>query len=121
MAMTTATTRQATDDAYGKQGSPQIGIKGGDPVVIVADILSTDPTKVLKGPAGSEVALPANAPSVVEKKDSMMPTNRPNHMPLSAPESATRGYVNLPVTRSTIFKSLPTIETICTGNCWSAR
>ncbi len=56
-----------SDDAYGKQGSPQIGIKGGDPVVIVADILSTDPTKVLKGPAGSEVALPANAPSVVEK------------------------------------------------------
>ena len=31
------------------------------------------------------------APSVVEKKESMMPTNRPNHMPLRAPERATRG------------------------------
>ena len=30
-------------------------------------------------------------PAVVEKKDSMMPTNRPNHMPLSAPDRATRG------------------------------
>lgn len=56
-----------SDDAYGKKGSPQIGIKGGDPVVIVADILSTDPTKVLDGPSGSTVALPANAPTVVEK------------------------------------------------------
>ena len=32
------------DDAYGDSGSPQIGIKGGDSVVMVADILSTDPT-----------------------------------------------------------------------------
>ena len=32
------------DDAYGDSGSPQSGIKGGDPVVMVADILSTDPT-----------------------------------------------------------------------------
>lgn len=56
-----------SDDAYGKQGSPQIGIKGGDPVVIVADVLSTDPSTVLDGPSGGAVPLPANAPGVIEK------------------------------------------------------
>src|SRR4051812_4651105 len=42
-----------SDDAYGDQGAPQIGVKGGDAVVMVADILSTDPTKVLDGPTGA--------------------------------------------------------------------
>jgi peptidylprolyl isomerase len=55
-----------SDDAYGDQGAAQIGIKGGDPVVMVADILSTDPTKALDGPTGDTVEAPATAPKVLE-------------------------------------------------------
>ncbi len=54
-------------DAYGDEGAPQIGIKGGDPVVMVADILSTDPTSVLDGPAATTVPAPAGSPRLVEK------------------------------------------------------
>ena len=56
-----------SDDTYGDQGAPQIDVKGGDPVVMVADILSTDPTSVLDGPTGETVAPPATAPVIVEK------------------------------------------------------
>ena len=56
-----------SDDAYGDQGSPQIGIKGGDPVVIVADVLSVDPTSLAKGPSGATTKAPASAPTIVEK------------------------------------------------------
>ncbi len=42
------------DDAYGDSGSPQSGIEGGDSVVMVADILSTDPTSALDGPTGDD-------------------------------------------------------------------
>lgn len=55
------------DEAYGDNGSPQIGIEGGDPVVVVADVLSTDPTTVLDGPSGAERTLPPAAPRLVEK------------------------------------------------------
>lgn len=55
------------EDAYGPQGAPQIGIKRGDPVVMVADILSTDPTSVLSGPSGSGIPAPATAPRLVER------------------------------------------------------
>ena len=41
-------------------------------------------------PISTEVTI-EKYPPVSEKKDSITPTNRPNHMPLSAPESATRG------------------------------
>ena len=47
------------DDAYGDSGSPQNGIEGGDSVVMVADILSTDPTSVLDGPSGETLPAPA--------------------------------------------------------------
>ncbi len=56
------------DDAYGDNGAPQIGIKGGDPVVMVADILATDPTSVLEGPSGTAHEAPASAP-VLEERD----------------------------------------------------
>lgn len=56
-----------SDDAYGDQGAPQIGIKGGDPVVMVADILSTDPTSVLPGPTGTTVAPAAKTPRMLER------------------------------------------------------
>jgi peptidylprolyl isomerase len=55
------------DDAYGDSGSPQSGIKGGDPVVMVADILSTDPTSALDGPSGATLTAPAKAPRLKEK------------------------------------------------------
>jgi peptidylprolyl isomerase len=54
-------------DAYGDGGAPQSGIKAGDPVVMVADILSTDPTSVLDGPTGPEASAPATAPVITEK------------------------------------------------------
>ena len=56
-----------SDDAYGEKGAPQIGIKGGDPVVMVTDILSTDPTSVLDAPTGATPAVPAKAPVLKEK------------------------------------------------------
>jgi peptidylprolyl isomerase len=52
------------DDAYGKAGAAQLGIKGGDSLVMVADILSTDPTKILGGPTGATVEPPATAPKL---------------------------------------------------------
>lgn len=55
------------DDAYGDQGAPQLGIKGGDPVVMVTDILSTDPTSVLDGPSGPVHAPPATAPVLLQQ------------------------------------------------------
>ncbi len=57
------------DDAYGENGAPQIGIEGGDSVVMVADILSTDPTDVLDGPTGETLKPPARAPRLLEGKD----------------------------------------------------
>ncbi len=56
-----------SEDAYGSGGSPQIGIKGGDPVVMVADVLATDPTDVLDGPTGDEVEPPAGSPTLLER------------------------------------------------------
>jgi peptidylprolyl isomerase len=53
------------DDAYGDTGAPQIGLKGGDSLVMVADILSTDPTSVLKAPTGPSNPVPASAPRLV--------------------------------------------------------
>ena len=55
-----------SDDAYGDTGAPQIGIKGGDPIVMVADVLSTDPTSILDGPTGATRNAPATAPRIVE-------------------------------------------------------
>jgi peptidylprolyl isomerase len=55
------------DDAYGEKGAPQIGIKSGDSIVMVADVLSTDPTKILDGPTGATNAPPATAPRIVEQ------------------------------------------------------
>lgn len=56
-----------SDDTYGDKGAPQINIRGGDPVVMVVDILSTDPTSVLDGPTGAAVTPPTTAPAVQEK------------------------------------------------------
>jgi peptidylprolyl isomerase len=60
-----------SDDAYGDQGAPQIGVKPGDSLVMVADILSTDPTKVLDGPTGASMKAPATAPKLVTSGDDL--------------------------------------------------
>jgi peptidylprolyl isomerase len=57
----------SAEDAYGDNGAPQLGIKGGDPVVMVADILSTDPATVLDGPTGPTRTAPATAPRLQEE------------------------------------------------------
>ena len=45
----------------------------------------TMPNSIKKAaPISTEVTI-EKYPGVVEKKESMMPTNRPNHMPLRAP------------------------------------
>lgn len=54
-------------DSYGDRGAPQIGVKAGDPVVMVADILSTDPTSVLPAPTGATTAPPATVPRILEQ------------------------------------------------------
>lgn len=53
-------------DSYGTQGNPQLGLKAGDPVVMVADVLSTDPTSVLPGPSGATTPAPKTAPQIQE-------------------------------------------------------
>jgi peptidylprolyl isomerase len=60
-----------SDDAYGASGAAQIGVKGGDSLVMVADILSTDPTKILKGPTGGTHAAPATAPRIESSGDDL--------------------------------------------------
>lgn len=55
------------DDAYGDAGAPQIGVQGGDSIVMVADVLSTDPTSVLDGPTGARSAPPAGVPTLRER------------------------------------------------------
>ncbi len=54
------------EDTYGTQGAPQLGIRGGDSVVIVADVLATDPTSILDGPTGASPRPPPSAPKVEE-------------------------------------------------------
>ena len=44
----------SADDAYGDAGAPQYGIKPGDPLVMVADVVAVPPTKVLDGSRGRE-------------------------------------------------------------------
>jgi peptidylprolyl isomerase len=66
-AKTRVVVASTSDDAYGEKGAPQLGIKGGDPVVMVADIISTDPTSVLDDPTGATRAAPATAPVLKEK------------------------------------------------------
>ncbi len=56
-----------SEDTYGANGAPQIDIEPGDPVVMIADILSTDPTSVLDGPTGTTVTPAVTAPALLEK------------------------------------------------------
>jgi peptidylprolyl isomerase len=57
----------AAKDAYGDVGAPQYGIKPGDPLMMVADVVAVPPTKVLDGPAGSRLKPARGAPLPVER------------------------------------------------------
>lgn len=57
----------AAEDAYGDVGAPQYGIKPGDPLVMVADVIAVPPTTVLEGPDGARVKPLRGVPKVVER------------------------------------------------------
>jgi peptidylprolyl isomerase len=54
------------EDVWGAAGAPQLKLKKTDTVVFVIDVLSVEPTDVLKAPEGEKVAAPATAPVVKE-------------------------------------------------------
>jgi peptidylprolyl isomerase len=57
----------AAQDAYGDVGAPQYGIKPGDPLVMVADVVAVPPTTVLDGPDGTTVKPARTLPRLVER------------------------------------------------------
>ena len=57
----------SADDAYGDAGAPQYGIKPGDPLVMVADVVAVPPTTVLDAPEGQTVKPHTGLPTVVER------------------------------------------------------
>lgn len=57
----------AADDAYGDTGAPQFGIRPGDPLVMVADVVAVPPSTVLDAPNGKQLAPRAGMPAVVER------------------------------------------------------
>src|SRR4051812_5077716 len=57
----------------------------------------------------------------VPKNEKIKPMNSPIQIPDSKPPTATRPVVSRPVTRSTCFRSVPTIMQFSTGNWLSER
>lgn len=57
----------AADDAYGDAGAPQYGIKPGDSLVMVADVVAVPPTTVLDAPEGQAVTPRNGMPTVVQR------------------------------------------------------
>ena len=53
-------------DVWGKGGVPQLKLKTSDTVLFVLDVLSVEPTDVVKKPSGTSVDAPATAPVVQE-------------------------------------------------------
>jgi len=53
-------------DVWGAAGAPQLKLKTSETVLFVVDILSVEPTDVVKGPKGTKVDPPADAPVVQE-------------------------------------------------------
>ena len=56
------------EDAYGTTGAAQLGIKAGDDVVFVVDLVATEPATVLKAPQGREQEPEASLPDVLEQQ-----------------------------------------------------
>ena len=57
----------AAKDAYGDTGAPQFGIRPGDALVMVADVVAVPPSTVLDAPEGKQVKPRAGMPAVVER------------------------------------------------------
>ncbi|SKF62666.1 Uncharacterised protein [Mycobacteroides abscessus subsp. abscessus] len=55
------------------------------------------------------------------KMPSIRPTSRPMKIPDSAPAPITLAQVLRPMTRSMVFRSVPTMTSMLTGNSLSAR
>lgn len=53
------------EDAFGEQGAQQYGVKPGDNVLFIVDVMSVP----LTGPQGKSVPLPKDAPTIVEDGD----------------------------------------------------
>jgi peptidylprolyl isomerase len=53
-------------DLWGAAGAPQLKLAKTDTVLMVMDLLSVEPTKVVSAPEGKPVDAPATAPKVVE-------------------------------------------------------
>lgn len=51
-------------DAYGNGGTPPVGVRRTDPVVVVADVLAVPPTAVLASAGGAVRTPPADVPRV---------------------------------------------------------
>ncbi len=74
--------------------------------------------KIMPNPAPmstAEMRMPSEAPVGAKMKNSR-PRNVPNHAPESAPAPAARPQLSLPVMRSTLVRSVPTIASSFTGN-----
>lgn len=56
----------AAEDAYGDVGAPQYGIRPGDSLVMVADVVAVPPTTLLEGPDGARVKRGLALPRLVE-------------------------------------------------------
>ena len=63
----------------------------------------------------AEIRMPTEVP-VGEKMKNSRPRNVPNHAPEMAPAPPARPHVSLPVMRSTVVRSVPTIASSFTGN-----
>ncbi len=54
-------------NVWGPEGAPQLDLKASDEALFVADIVSVQPAEVVDGPEGTDVAPPADAPTVIEE------------------------------------------------------
>ena len=74
--------------------------------------------KIMPNPAPmstAETRMPSEAPVGAKMKNSS-PRNVPNQAPESAPAPAARLQLSVPVMRSTLVRSVPTIASSFTGN-----
>ncbi len=58
-------------DAVGESNVAQLGLKEGDALIAIADVLSVEKVEKLDGPEGSPVDAPSGSPKVVEKGDAV--------------------------------------------------
>ena len=106
------------DDAYGDAGAPQYGIKPGDPLVMVADVVAVPPTTVLDAPEGARVKPHRGTPTVVERAGQVQRLRFGTH-PVAKPSK----LVVVPLVRGkgpeARSESLITIDYL--GQLWKTR